>query len=260
MTSILTDLELIEVSLVDDPANPGALVALHKRKDDINMTDENEVSALVAKVAELEVTSEGLQKSLTDAEQALDAKDEEKEEVSKSLAALMAALDALGFDALTDGTETRLEKRAAPEMIEVEGEMLLKSAIPAVILTKLEKQAEALAKAAEETAAEELRKQANAILPNMKGTADERGALLKAVGGDEVLLSILRSANAAMASVTAEDGAAADPEVLDPAAALEKMAKALRAEKPALSVQQAHAEVYRTPEGKRLLKLLNTKE
>ena len=80
------------------------------------------------------------------------------------------------------------------ESIEVEGQMIAKSAIPAPILKKLEEMQKAV-----ET--EALRKRAEEVLPNFKGTADERGKLLKSVGEDEGLLTLLKAADAAFAAL-----------------------------------------------------------
>jgi len=251
------DVFLTEVSLVDDPANPEARVALAKRKDQ-NM---DEIEAMTLKVAELEEANAALAKSVSEAEAELSATAARLDSLTKAVKEMDLEVSEEEGEDEEGGKKPafKIEKRAEPEMIEVDGEMLVKSAIPAVILRKLEAQAEDLEKARAEAAAEDMRKQADAMLPNLKGTADERAALLKAVGDDAGLLAILRAADAAMAALTGESGETVSiDKMVDPASALDTLAKA-RAEETGKTYQVAYAEVVKTDEGKELAKRLYAK-
>ena len=142
--------------------------------------------------------------------------------------------------------ETAPVEKAAEETIEVGGEMVAKSAIPTPVLKQLEE----LQKARE---VEELRKRAEEVLPNFKGTADERGKLLKSIGGDEVLLSILRAADAAFAGIYQEVGKTdAENDLKTPADKLNDIVKARQVEKKE-DFYKAYAAVIKTAEGKSLL-------
>jgi hypothetical protein len=136
--------------------------------------------------------------------------------------------------------------KPAEETIEVGGEMVAKSAIPAPVLKQLEE----LQQARE---GEELRKRAEKVLPNFKGTADERGKLLKSVGEDEVLLAILRAADAAFAGIFQEVGKTdAENDLKTPADKLNDMVK-MRQEEKKEDFYKAYAAVIKTAEGKSLL-------
>ena len=145
--------------------------------------------------------------------------------------------------------EAAVVTKAAPaeEMMEVEGEMIAKSAIPAPILKKLEE----MQKAVE---VEALRKRAEEVLPNFKGTADERGKLLKSVGTDEGLLALLKAADAAFAGVYQEVGKTdAENDLKTAAEKLKDLTKAYQTEKGEKSFEKAYAAIVKTAQGRALV-------
>lgn len=211
----LTELELDEVSLVDSPANQAATVCLFKRND--TLADKTEIEKAAADLAARDAEIVTLKTQV--------------EELTKSGADLTLAKEAV-------------EK--ADDMIDFGGEKVAKSTIPAPVLKKLEE----LNKAAE---VEELRKRAREVLPNTKGTEDQRGKLLKSVGDDAELLAILTAADALFGEKFKEVGKSdPDGDMKTPAVKLEEMAKAYAVEKD-ISYYKAYEAVTKTAEGKALL-------
>jgi cell division septum initiation protein DivIVA len=160
-------------------------------------------------------------------------------ELATKVEELTKALD----DAVAKAEE---EVAKGEEMIDFGGEMIAKSAIPAPVLKRLEEVAKA-----EELA--ELRKRADETIPNFKGTADERGRLMKAVGEDEEILAILRAADALFAGLTTELGKAADEESLEGADEKLKKMAAEYAKANSTTFEKGYAAVVKTKEGKALL-------
>lgn len=214
MSTKLLELTLEEVSLVDSPANKAATVALFKR--DNNM-DEDTIKKLADQ--EVEITTLKADKGVLETQVAeLTKQLEEKDSVEKS-----------------------------DELIDFGGEKVAKSLIPAPVLKRLEE----VAKAEELTT---LRKRADEVIPNFKGTADERGKLLKAVGEDDALLEILRACDALFADMTKEVGKAdADGSLLTPVEKLNKLATNYATEKKT-TFEKGYAAIVATPEGRALLK------
>lgn len=224
MTVELIDLELDEVSLVDNGDDPLAKVAIFKRKPQEGNMDETEIQELMAKVEKAQADLEAIKI--------------ENEKLRKYL------LEE-GYTIRADG----VEKKAPEEMIEIEGEQVAKSAIPAPILKKLMD----MEKAAEIS---RLEKRAQEELPNLKGTDLEKGRLLKAldgVEGSEALMEVLKAADAMFAKASEEVGRSAnDGDMLSPAEKLEKMVKSVQKEK-GCSYAKAYQEVAGTKEGKALI-------
>ena len=138
-------LSLDELSVVDAPANPGAQIALFKRQEPKPKTDEGENVMF---------------KTL---EEALAAFEEQKTELAKAndaVAVLTKALESThDVKKAEDGAVTVVAK-SKEEMIEFEGEMIAKSAVPAPILKALEKQAKEVADLRKAAEVEDLRKRA----------------------------------------------------------------------------------------------------
>jgi hypothetical protein len=261
MPTELVSLELEEVSLVDLGDDPLAKVALFKRvlKGE-DMDNENTEDTL-----ELE---KGYKKEdMKSADKMDDMEDDEEEEMMdeegnkkptrKSWKAEAKSFEEVNKMLLEEietlkGKVQELEavaiEKAKPveETIEISGEFVAKSAIPAPVLKKLEE----LQQARE---GEELRKRAEEVLPNFKGTADERGKLLKSVGTDETLIAILRAADAAFAGIFQEVGKTdAENDLKTPADKLNEMVK-FRQEEKKEDFYKAYAAVIKTAEGKSLL-------
>lgn len=219
----ITELDLMEVSLVDAGDDPLAKVALYKRKegsdmDEIKKEDHEaalqEIETLKAQVSEGDVTKAELE----------------------TLKTKVAEFEAAEVE----------KAKSEEEMMDFNGEMVAKSAIPAPVLKQLEE----LQKAKE---AEELRKRADEKLPNFKGSADQRGKLLKAVGDDEELLEMLAAADALFAMLLTEKGKTdAAEELKDADAKLDEIVKAYQSEHK-VTYQQAYAEIAKTKEGRALI-------
>lgn len=268
MPTELVNLELEEVSLVDMGDDPLAKVALYKRSPEGEHMD-NETNEEIQKVDETNVTDateKGYKEDMKPADKMDDMEDDEEEmmeEEGKKPTRKSWKAEALAFEdvnkMLLEEIETYKAKvaelevavvtKAAPaeEMMEVEGEMIAKSAIPAPILKKLEE----MQKAVE---VEALRKRAEEVLPNFKGTADERGKLLKSVGTDEGLLALLKAADAAFAGVYQEVGKTdAENDLKTAAEKLKDLTKAYQTEKGEKSFEKAYAAIVKTAQGRALV-------
>ena len=270
MPTELVNLELEEVSLVDMGDDPLAKVALFKRSPEgehmeneevekLDAVDETSVSDETEKGYMEEMKSDKMDDMEDDEEEMMDDdmmgekkparkswKNEalELEEVNKMLLEEIETLKGKVAD-----LEVAVVEKAKPaeEMIEVEGEQIAKSAIPAPILKKLEDVQKALE-------VEALRKRADEVLPNFKGTADERGKLLKSIGQDEELLALLRSADAAFAGIYQEVGKTdAANDLKTPTEKLNDMVKAYQEEKKEKDFHKAYAAVIKTAQGRTLV-------
>lgn len=220
----LTDLDLFEVSLVDAGDDPLAKVTLLKRKGTSDMSDE---------------TKELMEKQLAEATQEIEmlkAKVVEVETLNTELVTKVADFEAAEIE----------KSKPKEELIDFDGEMIAKSAIPAPVLKQLEE----LQKAKE---AEELRKHADEKLPNFKGSADQRGKLLKSIGDDAELLEMLMAADALFAALFMEKGKTdAQEDLKDAATKLDEMVKSIKDAKK-VTYEQAYLEVSKTKEGLALI-------
>lgn len=243
----LLDLELDEVSLVDSPANKSATVALFKRDSTMRKKKTEEVQDIDKGVCiEIEIKSpeeEMAEMKIEAAQEMADATPVGKSDTDLEGKVVFLTSE---VERLTKALEAKEEVEKADELIDFGGEMVAKSAIPAPVLKKLEE----VQKAQE---AADLRKRAEEVLPNFKGTADVRGKLLKSIGDDADLLALLKSADAAFATMTNEIGKTdADADFQNPADKLDAMVKARQEEKKE-DFYKAYAAVIKTAEGKDLL-------
>jgi hypothetical protein len=242
----LEDIELGEISCVDAPANQHAAVVLFKHsgyKRDVKPETEglNHEGDRSVTVEELTEKMEELQRQVADlTKEAADAK-AYAESLTKSAAE--AGLD------VEDG---KIVKRAVPEYVEVDGEKIEKSLVPAAVLRTIEKQAADIAKMKQEAEEAELAKRGAAELPNLAGTALAKGRLLAQIESDPDLLKSLMAANAAMAENFTEKGHTNVDDGASPSAKLEKLAKA-HAEAEGVSYHSAYAEVTKSGIGAQLL-------
>jgi hypothetical protein len=229
MATELKQLELDEVSLVNAGDDPLAKVAIFKRKKEEDM-DKDEV------IKELEVALEALKLEKADLEAKATDAEAKVEDLTKALA---------------DATKEEVEKQE--ETIEVGGEHIAKSLLPAVVLKKLEE----VEKAKE---AEDLRKRATETIPNFKGTADQRGKLMKAVGFDAELLEMLMAADALFGETYKEVGKSdAANDHKEPSDILDALVKAHQ-KTHAVDFYKAYAAVTQTAEGKSLLQQTYSKK
>jgi hypothetical protein len=272
MPTELVNLELEEVSLVDMGDDPLAKVALFKRSPEGEHMENEEVEKLdtveeteTEKGYMEEMKSDKMDDTEDDEEEMMedDMMGEKKparkswknealelEEVNKMLLEEIETLKGKVADlevAVVSAASATEKAKPAEEMIEVEGEMIAKSAIPAPILKKLEDVQKALE-------VEALRKRADEVLPNFKGTADERGKLLKSIGQDEELLALLRSADAAFAGIYQEVGKTdAANDLKSPTEKLNDIVKAYQEEKKEKDFHKAYAAVIKTAQGRALV-------
>lgn len=209
----LIDMEFFELSLVDEPANPGAQVAVVKRKgagptpgeqdkEEISMSDE------AKRLAEVEAANKSLETQVKD--------------LGKQLAAAHKALQAEGY-LVQDG---KVEKRADEEFVEIGGDRVLKSSVPAGVLAAIEKQAKQLNDLTEAAEREEVRKSVETNLGNLGGTDDGKAALWSAIQAiaDEELrkaaVAVMEKANKAATFLTTEHGTSQGSEDAGAAAGL----------------------------------------
>lgn len=226
MTTELYNLELDEVSLVMAGDDPLAKVAIIKCRDSEKEKELlMETKDLEDKIAELE----------------------------GSVAKLQADNEALRGVVIKEGykiTAEGIEKSAPEEMIEVEGEMVAKSAIPAPVLKALE-----AAEVAKRDA--ELTTKAKETLPNF----DE--AVAKSFMGmdlSEDLLQALVAADALFGKMTEEVGETQTESTMKSAQEKLDDLVAKTASENGINKYAAYEQVAKTKEGKALITALYKKE
>jgi ABC-type transporter Mla MlaB component len=225
MPSLLKNLELEELSLVDKPANPLAMAPLFKRDNsngetmtkDIKKTEETpveidttEVDTLKAEIETLKAANEALRKSFLDE----------------------------GYKITAEG----VTKAAEPDYITVDGEQINKADVPAPILKRMET-AEA------ELKAQEITKKAKETLPNFK---EDVAVKLMKFDLDDDIMQILSAADALFAEVMTEKGETnPTDDFMEPSDKLKELAKAFQTENKT-TYEKAYTEVVKTAEGKAL--------
>lgn len=280
MPTLLKNLMLDELSLVDRPANAQAMVSLFKRDDsqeEVNkMNDEMDakvkaymedkgcgkeeaMKALgydMEKADAAEEQEADLEKSAEEAaEEATEKADEGEAEVD--IEALKADVDTLKAEneflrkGLIDNgfviKAEAIEKKAEVEMIEVQGEMVAKCDIPAPVLKALEA-------AAVEKADIELTKRAGEVLPHFDVNAAK--SLVKSFGDDEAVMAALLAADKAFAAAMQEFGKSdVDGEFATAADKLDALVKSYMDENQLKKSEyaKAYAAVAKTDEGKALI-------
>lgn len=218
MATELKKLKLMELSLVDRPANAQAVVNIFKRDEeagpsgDINPDDtgENLMPDNTQKLEELQKSFEELQAKLEKAE----AEKDDLVTLSKMSDAEKAYMNGMSDDEKKKFMGLSADERAKKmndmkkndETVEVEGQTISKSAVGAEVFSVFKAQAERIASI--EKKAEEDRKEAEQVklekraadeLPNLAGTVQAKAKLLKSIGDDEDALQVLKAAEAAAA-------------------------------------------------------------
>jgi anion-transporting ArsA/GET3 family ATPase len=266
----VTDLELIELSLVDEPANPAARVVMFKRAapDDMKIQElidggmpEAEARDQVARMRRNKGAGPtgDLGKgdlSMSDQEKRLEELEAANKRLEASRDALVKSLETEGYVVQIADEAVTVEKRKAEDYIEVSGEAVLKSALPASVLAMISKQAGELAEVTKKLEAEELVKRVSAEIPHLSGAPAMKGAVLKAVDAiadDEVRKAahaMLKGANTLASKLTREFGTVAQEET-DAMTELNKMAEEYAVEKK-VTFAKAFADVTRTGRGAEL--------
>lgn len=208
----LVDLELSEVSLVDVPANKSATISLFKRDNDMKDEEikkfQDQIDTLTADKAVLTGQVADLTKKLDEA--------------------------------------PKLVEKVA-ETILIDGEAVLKSAIPASVLKKLETMQDAVEKV-------DIAKRVSDTIPNFAGTDEVKTKLIKSIGSDAELINLLKAADKLFAKGFDEIGKQEDnTDMIDPETKLNKMATDIATEKN-ITFEKGYAEAVKTPVGKSLLK------
>lgn len=219
MAKNIIELKLNELSLVDRPANPEAFAPIFKadsQKGDSKMSEETKI--LEAEKAELEKSLEDLKL--------------ENERLRKGL------IDN-GYTIKAD----TIEKKQEVEYIEVEGQKLVKSDIPAVILETLEK-AEA------EKVEAEITKNASEKLPNWD--IEVAKSLFKFDLSEEVLEALVAADKLFEAAFQEAGQTTKNLDMGEPKTALEKALEDTRKEHK-VSKAEAFAILSKTPDGADLI-------
>ena len=221
MTIELLDLELDEVSLVTAGDDPLAKVAVFKTKTPIEETMTQEIQEAVdAAVEKMKAENEVLRKALIDN----------------------------GFAITKDG----VEKSQPEETIEVGGEMVVKSLIPAAVLKELERGR------VEKEEAEALEK-GKAELPHFDPKVAKE--VYRVFAANEEVMKAMKAADAVFKGLTEEIGGAdvEDNSGLDASAKLNSLAKEYKADKK-VTFEKAYAEVSKTDAGRALIKEIYKKD
>lgn len=274
MPEILSDIILEEISFVDNPANQEANILLFKRSTsdeqpkEANMADkmtpeqEARMKSYMDKGYDKDKAKEmAMSKSAESLVEQIDELTASNEDLSKSydeatekLMNIEMALEKAGIKLDDDGT---IEKAADPEYVEIDGEKVEKSLVPAPILKRMEADRDRIAALEKRDQEVSLSKRAQDELPNLGGTDLLKGQLLAAVDkmdGKDEMLRALKAADAAVSKMFAEVGESHDAaDETGPAAALEKKV-AEYAEEKSVSKETAFAEVTKNGEGRELLK------
>ena len=268
MPNLLKNLHLEELSLVDRPANAQAMVSLFKRdtseEEITKMTDEMEAK-VKAYMEEKACGKEEAMKALGyDMEKEEEAEAAEMEKSAEEATAEEIDLDALKADVETLKAENErlrkgliengyviktdaIEKKAEAEMMEVSGEMVAKSDIPAPVLKALEE-------AAVEKADIELTKRAGEALPHFDISVAK--SLVAKFSDEEIIMEALKAADAAFDAAMQEFGKSdVDGEFATSADKLDALVKSYMDDNQLKKSEyaKAYAAVAKTDEGKTLI-------
>ena len=210
MPNLLKNLQLEELSLVDRPANAQAMISLFKRdnsQEDIEKMDTKMKAKVKAYMAANSCSEE-------EAMKACGADMKKADETVSEIDTLKADIEALRVEnerlvkALTDEGYTikaeAIEKKAPVETIEVGGEFVVKSDIPAPVLKALEAAEIAKKQHEIEKADIELTKKAGEVLPNFDVNVAK--SLLKSFSEDADIVAALKAADAVFAAKMDEVG------------------------------------------------------
>lgn len=276
MPNLLKNLHLEELSLVDRPANAQAMVSLFKRdnsEEEITKMNEDMEAKVKAYMDDKGCGRGEAMKALGyDMEKADEAVEEvaEKSDV-EAVEALEVDVEALkaDFDRLSaenqhlrkglidNGYVIRadsIEKKAEEEMMDIDGEMVAKSDIPAPVLKALEAAAVAKREHEIEKADLELTKKAEEVLPHFEAGAAK--SLLKSFSEDEGIMVMLKAADAAFEASMQEFGKSdVDGEFATSADKLDALVKSYMDENQLKKSEfaKAYAAVAKTDEGKALI-------
>jgi len=279
LPNLLKNLHLEELSLVDRPANAQAMVSLFKRDNSeeeiTKMNEEMEAKvkaymddkgcgrgeAMKALGYDMEkadevVTEEVAEKAAPEVE-AVEAPEVDVEALKADFDRLSAENQHLRKGLIDNGYVIRadsIEKKAEEEMMDIDGEMVAKSDIPAPVLKALEAAAVAKREHEIEKADLELTKKAEEVLPHFETGAAK--SLLKSFSEDDGIMETLKAADAAFAASMQEFGKSdVDGEFATSADKLDALVKSYMDENQLKKSEfaKAYAAVAKTEEGKALI-------
>jgi hypothetical protein len=282
LPNLLKNLHLEELSLVDRPANAQAMVSLFKRdnsEEEITKMNEEMEAKVKAYMDDKGCGRGEAMKALGYLSYDMEKADEvATEEVAEKAAPEVEAVEApevdvealkADFDRLTaenqhlrkglieNGYVIRadsIEKKAEEEMMDIDGEMVAKSDIPAPVLKALEAAAVAKREHEIEKADLELTKKAEEVLPHFETGAAK--SLLKSFSEDEATMVMLKAADAALEASMQEFGKSdVDGEFATSTDKLNALVKSYMDENQLKKSEfaKAYAAVAKTDEGKALI-------
>ena len=276
MPNLLTKLHLEELSLVDRPANAQAMVSLFKRdnsKEEITkMTQEMEakVSAYMKnkgcgrreamKALDMDMDmykSEEVYEKASSESEVVEAPELNIETLKSDVERLSAENQHLRKGLIDNGYVIRaesIEKKAEEEMMDIDGEMVVKSDIPTPVLKALEAASVAKREHELEKADLELTKSAGEILPHFEAGAAK--TLLKSFSEDDAIMVMLKAADAAFEASMQEFGKSdVDGEFATSADKLDALVKSYMDTNQLKKSEfaKAYAAVANTDQGKELI-------
>ena len=276
MPNLLKNLHLEELSLVDRPANAQAMVSLFKRdnsEEEITKMNEDMEAKVKAYMDDkgcgrgeaMKALGYDMEKADEAVEEVAEKSDLEAVEAPEvDVEALKADFDRLSAEnqhlrkgLIDNGYIIRadsIEKKAEEEMMDIDGEMVAKSDIPAPVLKALEAAAVAKREHEIEKADLELTKKAEEVLPHFE--ADAAKSLLKSFSEDEAIMVMLKAADAAFEASMQEFGKSdVDGEFATSADKLDALVKSYMDENQLKKSEfaKAYAAVAKTDEGRTLI-------
>ena len=276
MPNLLKNLHLEELSLVDRPANAQAMVSLFKRDNSeeeiTKMNEDMEAKvkaymddkgcgrgeAMKALGYDMEKADEAVEEVAEKSDlEAVEAPEVDVEALKADVDRLTAENQHLRKGLIDNGYVIRadsIEKKAEEEMMDIDGEMVAKSDIPAPVLKALEAAAVAKRESEIEKADIELTKKAEEVLPHFE--ADAAKSLLKSFSEDEGIMVMLKAADAAFEASMQEFGKSdVDGEFATSADKLDALVKSYMDENQLKKSEfaKAYAAVAKTDEGKALI-------
>jgi len=269
LPNLLKQLHLEELSLVDRPANAQAMVSLFKRDNSFEgtnkMNEEMETKvaaymndkgcgradAMKALGYDMDKAEEVVEEAVAEKlEEAEVDKVEEVNPLEAEVEALKAENETLRKGLIDNGytiTATAIEKKAEVEMMDIEGEMVVKSDIPAPVLKALEA-------AALEKADVQLTKSAEEALPHFDLAVAK--SLVEKFSDEEIIMVALKAADAAFAASMQEFGKSdVNGEFTSSSDKLDALVKSHMDDKQLKKSEyaKAYAFIAKTEEGKTLI-------
>jgi len=276
LPNLLKNLHLEELSLVDRPANAQAMVSLFKRDNSeeeiTKMNEDMEAKvkaymddkgcgrgeAMKALGYDMEKADEAVEEVAEKSDlEAVEAPEVDVEALKADVDRLTAENQHLRKGLIDNGYVIRadsIEKKAEEEMMDIDGEMVAKSDIPAPVLKALEAAAVAKRESEIEKADIELTKKAEEVLPHFESGAAK--SLLKSFSEDEAIMVMLKAADAAFEASMQEFGKSdVDGEFATSADKLDALVKSYMDENQLKKSEfaKAYAAVAKTDEGKALI-------